>query len=78
MTASWQLVERHGLWWAYEGALPTPEAFRTHGRRPDTPILGPYPTRLIAETLLRKQLDRRDPEGRTHATASSVLRRRQW
>jgi hypothetical protein len=29
---SWQLAEQHGLWWAYEGDLPPPEAFQTHGR----------------------------------------------
>jgi hypothetical protein len=78
MTASWQFVELHGCWWAYEGALPPPEAFRTHGRRPDTPILGPYPSRVIAEAMLRKKLDRRDPEGRTHADPSGRLRRVQW
>jgi predicted TIM-barrel fold metal-dependent hydrolase len=25
---SWQLAEQHGLWWAYEGDLPPPEALR--------------------------------------------------
>ena len=23
---SWQLAQQHGLWWAYEGDLPPPEA----------------------------------------------------
>jgi hypothetical protein len=26
---AWQLVELHGCWWAYEGELPPPAAFRT-------------------------------------------------
>jgi hypothetical protein len=74
---NWQLVELHGLWWAYEGELPPPEAFQTHGRPRHLPILGPYPCRVMAEALLRK-LDRRDPEGRTHADPSGRLRRVQW
>jgi hypothetical protein len=78
MTSSWQLVELHGLWWAYKGELPPPEAFQTHGRPRHLPILGPYASRVIAEALLRKQLDRRDPEGRTHADPSGRLRRVQW
>jgi len=50
---TWQLVELHGCWWAYEGELPPPEAFQSH-RRPLRPlILGPYPSRAIAEALLR-------------------------
>ena len=28
VTKGWLLVERHGLWWAYEGGLPPPEAFK--------------------------------------------------
>jgi hypothetical protein len=32
---------------------------------------------VMAEALLRK-LDRRDPEGRTHADPSGRLRRVQW
>ncbi len=56
---SWQLAEQHGLWWAYEGDLPPPEAFQTHGRPRHVPILGPYPSRTIAETLLRRHLERR-------------------
>jgi hypothetical protein len=49
---TWQLVEQHGLWWAYEGELPPPEAFQTHNRPPHPPILGPYPSRVVAEALL--------------------------
>ena len=56
---SWQLAEQHGLWWAYEGDLPPPEAFQTHGRPRHVPILGPYPSRTIAEALLRRYLERR-------------------
>jgi hypothetical protein len=59
VTKGWQLVERHGLWWAYEGGLPPPEAFQTHGRPRGLPVLGPYPSRAIAEALLRRHLDRR-------------------
>ena len=40
---TWQLAEQHGLWWAYEGDLPPPEAFQTHGRARHVPILGSYP-----------------------------------
>jgi hypothetical protein len=72
---NWQLVELHGCWWAYEGALPLPEVFRSHGRRPDTPILGPYPSRVIAEAMLRRHLSPRGPESRTHADHSGRLRR---
>ena len=56
---SWQLAEQHGLWWAYEGDLPPPEAFQTHGRARHVAILGPYPSRTIAEALLRRHLERR-------------------
>src|SRR5262245_4007991 len=56
---SWQFVEQHGLWWAYEGDMPSPEAFRTHGRPHHLPILGPYPSREVAEALLLRRLDRR-------------------
>jgi hypothetical protein len=51
---TWQLVEQHGLWWAYQGNMPPPEAFRTHGRPYHLPILGPYPSRKAAEALLRR------------------------
>src|SRR5262245_19808242 len=44
---TWQLVEQHGCWWAYEGELPPPEAFTTHGRAAGH-ILGPFPTRAMA------------------------------
>jgi hypothetical protein len=37
---TWQLVELYGCWWAYEGELPPPEAFRTHGHAGH--ILGPF------------------------------------
>jgi hypothetical protein len=58
---TWQLAEQHGLWGAYEGELPPPEAFQTHSRPRNLPILGPYPSRAVAEALLRRHLDpRRD------------------
>jgi hypothetical protein len=57
---TWQLVEQHGLWWAYQGDMPSPEAFQTHGRPYHLPLLGPYPSRKVAEALLR--LDRRRVE----------------
>jgi len=51
---TWQLVEQHGLGWAYDGELPPPEAFQTHNRPGHLRILGPYPSRVVAETLLRR------------------------
>jgi hypothetical protein len=78
MTASWLLVELHGLWWAYKGELPPPEAFQTHGRPRHLPILGPYPSRVIAEAMLRRHLSPRDAGGRSHADHSGLLRRVQW
>jgi hypothetical protein len=45
---TWQVVEQHGLWWAYEGELPPPDAFQTHNRPRRRLILGPYPSRVIA------------------------------
>jgi hypothetical protein len=52
---SWQLVEHHGLWWAYEGGeLPPSDAFQTHSRPRQPLILGPYPSRVVAEALLRR------------------------
>jgi hypothetical protein len=51
---TWQLVEQHGLWWAYEGELPPPEAFRTHSRPRHPQILGPYASRVFAEAMLRR------------------------
>jgi hypothetical protein len=53
---TWQLVEQYGLWWAYEGELPSPEAFQTHSRPRHLPILGPYPSRVVAEAILRRHL----------------------
>jgi hypothetical protein len=47
---TWQLIEVHGCWWAYEGELPPPEAFTTHGHARH--ILGPFPTRAMAEEQL--------------------------
>jgi hypothetical protein len=44
----WELVEQHGCWWAYEGELPPPEAFTTHGHAARQ-ILGPFPSRAMAE-----------------------------
>jgi hypothetical protein len=61
VSKNWEIAELQGLWWAYKGELPPPEAFQTHGRPRHLPILGPYPSRVIAEALLRKQPDRRDP-----------------
>jgi hypothetical protein len=51
---TWQLVEQHGCWWAYEGELPPPEAFTTHSRAQR--ILGPFPTRAMAEQQLPRVL----------------------
>ena len=59
MKETWQLVEQHGVWWAYQGELPPPEAFQTHGRPHHPPILGPFVSRVIAEALLGRRLDRR-------------------
>jgi hypothetical protein len=75
---TWQLVELHGCWWAYEGELPPPEAFMTHSRPRHLPILGPFPSRAMAEAQLRRHLSRRNGEGRTNADPSVALRRRQW
>jgi hypothetical protein len=55
---NWQLVEKHGVWWAYQGELPPPEAFQTHSRPRHLPILGPYPSRVIAEAMLRRSSPR--------------------
>jgi hypothetical protein len=76
---AWQLVELHGCWWACEGEPPPPEAFKTHGRPPQPPILGPYPTRVVAEAMLRRHLSRSDRETRATADPSSgALRRARW
>ena len=58
---TWQLVEQHGLWWAYDGELPPPEAFQSHSRPRHPPILGPYPSRVIAEASLRRHLKSHSP-----------------
>jgi hypothetical protein len=55
---TWELVEQHGCWWAYEGEPPPPEAFTTHGRARH--ILGPFPTRAMAEQQLPRLLSRRE------------------
>ena len=55
MKETWQLIEQHGAWWAYKGEPPPPEAFQTHGGRAGMPILGPYPSRVVAEAMLQKQ-----------------------
>src|SRR5262245_47517254 len=73
---SWQFVELHGCWWAYEGELPPPEAFTTHGRPPHRRILGPFPFRAMAEAQLQRHLSRR--ETRTSANASGAAPRRGW
>jgi hypothetical protein len=67
---NWQLMELHGCWWAYEGELPPPEAFTTHGRAARH-ILGPFPTRATAEEQLPRLLSRRE----SHTSASASPRR---
>jgi hypothetical protein len=69
---TWQFVEQHGCWWAYEGELPPPEAFTTHSRAHR--ILGPFPTRATAEQQLPRVLAGR--ETRNHSDALS--RRARW
>jgi hypothetical protein len=76
--ATWQLVELHGCWWAYEGELPPAEAFQTHGRPLQPPILGPYSSRATAEALLQRHLSRHDPENRAPADPPGALRRARW
>ena len=76
MKKTWQLVELHGCWWAYEGELPPPEAFATHGRA-ERHIFGPFPTRAIAEEQLPRLMSRRE----TRATANpsgAAPRRARW
>jgi hypothetical protein len=46
----WELVELHGLWWAYRGELPPSEAFTTHGRSHHSAIRAPYPSRVIGRS----------------------------
>ena len=74
---TWQLVELHGCWWAYEGELPPPEAFTTHGRPRHLPILGPFPFRAMAEEQLPRlvsRLETRAPGG----PSGAVPRRARW
>jgi hypothetical protein len=59
---TWHLVEQHGCWWAYEGELPPPEAFTTHRRSGHLPILGPFPSRPMAEARLQRHRSGRSPE----------------
>jgi hypothetical protein len=73
---TWQLVELHGCWWAYEGELPPSEALTTHGRPPHLRILGPFPFCVMAEAQLQSHLSRR--ETRTSANASGAAPRRGW
>jgi hypothetical protein len=70
---TWQLVEQHGCWWAYEGELPPPEAFTTHGRAAGH-ILGPFPTRAMAEEQLPRLLSGR--KSRVPAERSGAAPRR--
>jgi hypothetical protein len=70
---TWQLVELHGCWWAYEGELPPAEAFMTHGRAARH-ILGPFPSRVMAEQQLPQLLSRRETH-RTPAYPSVTPRR---
>jgi hypothetical protein len=72
---TWQLVELHGCWWAYEGELPPPEAFATHGRA--HPILGPFPTRAIAEQQLPQLVSRRETRVRADRPGAAP-RRPRW
>ena len=60
---TWQIVEQHGLWWAYEGELPPLEAFQTHGRSRHLPILGPYPSRVFSGRCCGGIRDPRGAEG---------------
>jgi hypothetical protein len=58
---TWQLVEQHGCWWAYEGELPPPAAFTTHSRSGHLPILCPFPSRAMAEAQLQRHLSGSQP-----------------
>jgi hypothetical protein len=71
---SWQLVELHGCWWAYEGELPPAEAFTTHRRPHHLAILGPFPFRAIADAQLRRHLASRSPEASANASAAAPRR----
>jgi hypothetical protein len=73
---AWQLVELHGCWWAYEGELPPPEAFTTHGRAARH-ILGPFPTRAMAEEQLPRLLSRRETRAPAYPSGAAP-RRGRW
>src|SRR5262245_41172454 len=51
---TWQLVEQHGYWWAYEGT--------THSRSGHLPIVGPFPSCAMAQARLQRHLSGRSPE----------------
>jgi hypothetical protein len=74
---TWQLVELHGCWWAYEGELPPPEAFTTHGRPRHLPILGPFLSRAMAEARLQRHLSGRGPEAPANPSGAAP-RRARW
>jgi hypothetical protein len=42
----------------FKGEHPPDEAFKTHGRPTNSPIVGPFPSRVAAETILPRRLDR--------------------
>jgi hypothetical protein len=77
MKKTWQLVELHGCWWAYEGELPPPEAFTTHGRPRHLPILGPFPFRAMAEARVKRHLSGRGPEAPANPSGAAP-RRARW
>jgi hypothetical protein len=72
---TWQLIELHGCWWAYQGELPPPEAFTMHGRARH--ILGPFPTRAMAEEQLPRLLSRRETRARADPSGAAP-RRARW
>ena len=51
-----QIVERFGMWWGYSGELPPLEDFKTHGRPRTSTLVGPFPSRAIAESVLSSRL----------------------
>ena len=67
----WHIVEQHGLWWAYKGELPPPEAFQNHGRPRTSQIVGPCPSRVIAERCCRGIWVAADRAGRSRADVCS-------
>jgi hypothetical protein len=74
---TWQLVELHGCWWAYEGELPPAEAFTTHGRPRHLPILGPFPFRAMADARLKRHLSGRGAEAPANPSGAAP-RRARW